>query len=261
MLVWLVLGALATLVLFRQVPEGRFRQVARWLNYAALAMLLIQLVPFGVEQVRFAFYPQLADQGTAAMLPVRAKLQPAYSKTTALSAAAPEPLNEVVVTSALRSAPMMTTQLDSIAVKERYALGALLQAGPGIPQWHYVRYSYGWTGPVEAAQTVRFLILSPALLAAWRILGVVLLAAIFWNMTRGHTEVKAWWRLLAPGRTLVLPLLITALCSGALVSNSKAGGYARQILVGRTGTPPHAAIPLRSELCRDDERACHDRSE
>ena len=250
MLVWLVLGALATLVLLRQVPEGRFRLVARWLNYAALAILLIQLVPFGVEQIRFAFYPQLADQGTAEMLPVLARLQPAYPKTTALSAAAPAPLNEVVATGGLRSVPMMTNQLDSLAGKERYAPGALLQAGPGIPQWHYVRYHYGWTGPVEAAQTVRFVILSPGLLAAWRILGVVLLAAIFWNMTRGHADVKAWWRRLAPGRTLLLPLLATALCSGALVSNGKAADTPDKSLLDELAhrlTQPSPCVPNCAE--------------
>jgi hypothetical protein len=40
-----------------------------------------------------------------------------------------------------------------------------------------VRYDYGWTGPVDAAQTVRFVVLSPILVAIWRIVGVALLIA------------------------------------------------------------------------------------
>ena len=259
-LVWLVLMAFATLVLFKQLPEGRFRQVARWVNYAAMAILLIQLVPFGVEQVRFAFYPQLADQGTAAMSSVRqfnkkndaARPQPAYPKAAASSAmGSPEPLNEMVVTGALRSVPMMTP-LDNIAGKERerYAPGALLQAGPGIPQWHYVRYSYGWTGPVEAAQSVRFLILGPALLAVWRILGVALLMAIFWRMTRGNAELKTWWRRLTPARALLLPLLVTALCSGALVSNTEAADTPDKSLLDELAhrlTQPSPCVPNCAE--------------
>jgi len=46
-------------------PSARrtLEEADRWLNFAALALLLVQMVPFAVEQIRFAFYPQLADQG------------------------------------------------------------------------------------------------------------------------------------------------------------------------------------------------------
>ena len=44
--------------------------------------------------------------------------------------------------------------------------------GPGCREWHYHVYDYGWSGPVEASATVRFLISPPWLTRLWRLLGV-----------------------------------------------------------------------------------------
>ena len=62
---------------------------------------------------------------------------------------------------------------------ERYAPGTVVQAGPGIPTWQYRSYAYAWSGPVEPSQTVRFVIAGPLMLAVWRVVGVLLLAALF----------------------------------------------------------------------------------
>jgi hypothetical protein len=237
LLVWLVLFALVTLILFRQVPEGRLKRLTRWLNYAALALLLVQMVPFAAEQIRFAFYPQLADQGwnrrseepqplsapaSSARMPAEvAKITAPPAANFAPALPAPE-LQEVVVENPYGLASLARNQLGLPESKQRYAPGALVQAGPGIPQWRYMRYDYGWTGPVDAAQTVRFVILSPGLVAVWRILGVVLLLAIFWGMTRGDTPIRALGRLLFTARGLIVPLALAVLMSGISVSTSRA---------------------------------------
>ena len=80
--------------------------------------------------------------------------------------------------------------LNSAQVVQRYAAGTVLQAGPGIPAWRYNSYGYYWSGPVESADTVRFIYVGPVVLFFWRLLGVFALAALF-----------AWLALLSYGKS------------------------------------------------------------
>src|SRR5690606_5616666 len=59
------------------------------------------------------------------------------------------------------------------SVSTRYAAGTMLQTGPGVPAWNYNDYQFGWSGPVEPSQTLRFVYLGPVLLGIWRILAVL----------------------------------------------------------------------------------------
>ena len=77
---------------------------------------------------------------------------------------------------------------------QRYAAGTVLQAGPGIPAWGYNSYDYYWSGPVETADSVRFIYVGPVVLFFWRIFGVIALAALF-----------AWLALLSYGKRVALP--------------------------------------------------------
>jgi hypothetical protein len=262
-LVWLVLFALTTLILFRQMPQGRLKSLARGLNYAALALLLVQMVPFAVEQFRFAFYPQLADQrGSGELQPLSASVSSARMPAEIAQIAAPAPpnfapaspapqLQEIVVDNPYGLASMARNQLGIPESKQRYAPGALVQAGPGIPQWRYMRYDYGWTGPVDAAQTVRFVVLSPSLVAVWRLLGVALLIAIFWGMTRGDTEIRSIGRRLFTARSLIVPLALAVLISGTSVTTSRAADTPDRTLLEemkeRLSQPP-ACVPNCAEI-------------
>jgi len=265
-LVWLVLFALVTLVLFRRVPEGRLKRLTRWLNYAALALLLLQMVPFAVEQIRFAFYPQLADQGwnrgsgelqqlsasvSNAPMPVQVSKLAAPPPPKFESAAPAPELQEVVIDNPYGLSSLARDKLGIPEPKQRYAPGAMLQAGPGIPQWRYARYDYGWTGPVDAAQSVRFVVLSPGLVAVWRILGVALLIAIFWGMTRGDTEIRSIGRRLFTARGLIAPLALAVLISGTSVTTSRAAETPDKALLQemkeRLSRPP-ACVPNCAEI-------------
>jgi hypothetical protein len=254
--VWVFLLALATLILFRQVPEGRFRSLSRWLSYAAMALLLMQIVPFAVEQIRFALYPQLADPGSSGgpaietrQLALARSNMPPPPQFAAISAATPR-LQETAVENPYGLGARIASPLDMFERKERYAPGAMVQAGPGIPQWHFVRYDYGWTGPVDAAQTVRFVVLSPAFVAIWRIVGVVLLIAMFWGMTRGDTDLRMIGRRVFSARALFLPLGFTALISGALMTSSRAAETPDQSLLKELKsrlTEPSPCVPNCAE--------------
>ncbi|HEY2683412.1 MAG TPA: hypothetical protein VGI93_07890 [Steroidobacteraceae bacterium] len=212
LLAWLLLLCLASLVLHRQVPDGRPKVVTRWLSYGALGLLLIQLVPFTVEQVRFAFYPQLADPpqlAYASTAQVRGKSadKSVAPRLTGVSAPAPPAMvAEVAVANPYGISSLATDQLRGTEAAQRYPPGALVQAGPGIPQWQYMRYAYGWSGPVEPTQTVRFVVLTPLLVALWRILGVLALVATFYWMTRNDSGLKRLAHLLIGRSVAILPL-------------------------------------------------------
>ncbi|HWX33693.1 MAG TPA: hypothetical protein VNZ53_40480 [Steroidobacteraceae bacterium] len=257
-MVWALLFALMTLILFRQVPEGRFRTLSRWLHYAALAVLLVQLVPFAAEQIRFALYPQLADPGGTegprarelAQLVVARQEMPPPPRAAEVSPSAPPMQDEVVENPYGLGALISSGPLDMFGRKERYAPGAMVQAGPGIPQWQYVRYEYGWTGPVDAAQTVTFVVISPALVAIWRIAGVALLIALFWGMTRGDTKLRTISRRWFRASAVFLPLAFTALISGALSATSRAAETPDESLLKELKarlTQPSSCVPNCAE--------------
>src|SRR5688572_8559709 len=72
-----------------------------------------------------------------------------------------------------------SASLNAAQVMQRYAAGTVLQAGPGIPNWHYNSYAYFWTGPVESSDTVRFLYVGPFVMGLWRLLGAATLVILF----------------------------------------------------------------------------------
>ncbi len=220
LLVWLILFVLLAAVALRSAPTGWPRSLAMWTRNLMLGALLVASVPFAVTQLRFALYPQLADPGgftpdervTVAQLAV-----PARART----AAAPPPnfvpppeFEEVIVTGAKKPAELSSSIRTS---QERFAPGTLVQAGPGVPHWRYASYPFNWSGPIDAAQTVHFLIMSPWLVGAWRVLGVVLLVALFTRLIRGNGELKPGWQRLFSMRgaaaSSVLLIACTMLCT------------------------------------------------
>ncbi len=239
LLVYLILSVLLVIVLGRAVPSGWARSTLTWVRNLALGGLLLLLVPFAITQLRFALYPQLADSGGYALsgsaagapsssmagapveiaqidAPMAAAPAAAPPPGVASDAAAPPPrrkfappmpmsapaLQEIVVTGAKRS--VAATGVSRFDAQQRYAPGTLVQAGPGIPHWRYAAYAFNWSGPVDAAQTVHFIILPPWVMAVWRIASVALLAALFLRLIRGSVDLEAGWRGLLAARTTAL---------------------------------------------------------
>jgi hypothetical protein len=232
LLVWLILFVLLAIAAMLAAPAGWPRTVAAWARRLMLGALLVTSVPFAVAQLRFALYPQLADPGgyvpyagtSVAQLgaPVMTLAATAPPRNYAPAPIAPNfvpppapRLEEVIVTGAKRSAELSS----SIRMpQQRFAPGTLVQAGPGVPNWHYAAYSFSWSGPVDAAQTVHFLILSPWLVGVWRVLGVALLIALFERLIRGNQDLKAAWQRLFSSRgaaalSMLLILACTMLCT------------------------------------------------
>jgi hypothetical protein len=215
LLAWLILFALLTIVSMRAAPAGWPRSLATWARNLMLGALLVVTVPFAITQVRFALYPELADPGGfvldegpgAAQLRKRAMAPAAAAPAAEYAAPAPPPspdFQEVVVTGAKGAA-------ESSSSIQRFAPGTVIQAGPGVPHWHYVAYLYNWSGPVDVAQTVHFLILSPWLTGIWRVLGVALLVALLARLMRADPGLNVnWQRWFSSRGVAAMSLLILA---------------------------------------------------
>ncbi|HYJ41662.1 MAG TPA: hypothetical protein VEW08_12795, partial [Steroidobacteraceae bacterium] len=253
--IWLWGNLLAALAIARAAPAGRFQKFASAYRTVSFVVLGIALLPFLWMQIRYALYPQLApsDASYGIMANARGQYAPtmeakqeAYADAAApaADAAAPASVEADAITAedigklpdsnvreSLQRVPGVSPSagyLNSVQVVQRYAAGTVLQAGPGIPAWGYNSYSYYWSGPVESADTVRFIYVGPVVLFFWRLLGVFALAALF-----------AWLALLSYGKRVSLPgfpkpASATALLPGLLASSLL-------LLSLGMGTPAHAA--------------------
>ena len=212
-MLWLWANLLIAISLAAVVPEGKLQRFVKGYRLLAAAALAIGLLPFLWTQVRYALYPQLSTAGfgvteMGVVMPGRMagpeeivvtgerRAENATAESVSEAAvmedkmeasvdAAPPPPASLPAeideqrrarSDVLASARGGASGLNNAQIVQRYAAGTALQTGPGIPAWRYLQYGYSWSGPVEATDTVRFLVIGPLLLALWRIAGVLMLA-------------------------------------------------------------------------------------
>lgn len=202
---WLWLNLIVAIALFRVVPEGRLRQLVTGYQTLSAVALLLALVPFIAGELRTAIYPQLERQTQfsrhagftgdavderfeyetdAVDMPasVAALEAPKRSRGAALDSA--DSLQEIVVTG---SRSLSSTRFS------RYAPNAIVQAGPGIPSWSWNSYSLSWSGPVDAEQSMRLVVMPRWLVSSLRIVEVGLL--LLFAAVLAAEIFKRRWRL------------------------------------------------------------------
>ncbi len=197
--VWLIVAAFVALARF--APEGRLRRVSLWGRNAAFALLVLLALPFAAHQLRLAVFPQLepgVGQQYGAM-PGGLRRDAAVMRDMQMAPTAePEAMAEEIVVTGSRiggadADDSYTIGKNSIppVPARRYAEGTLVQTGPGVPQWGRGYISLHWSGPVSAGQTMRLVILPPAVLRSLRVLVVLLLAVALWRMARRLFDMPA----------------------------------------------------------------------
>ena len=190
---WLWLNLLVAIALMRVAPVGRLRQLVAGYQLLSAAALLIALVPFVASQLRIAIYPQLEPQYNQYQLyegvvptaaPADIAMEAAESKASRLRservAAEADLVEELVVSGAKRSYDF-----------ERYAPNAVVQAGPGIPSWKWNTYTLRFSGPVDAGQGMRLVVLPRWLVSILRFAEVLLLL-VFAAILAAEILNKRW---------------------------------------------------------------------
>jgi len=217
--VWLWLNLLVAIALLRVAPDGRLRQSVRAYQAMSAVALVIALIPFIANQLRIAIYPQLetqvgarhiADYGRAVPQPEFAEVQ--YDVQGAVSAPKKLARDELVARQTRAGEIKSLEEVYAPAQKARlsyarYAPNAIVQAGPGIPSWRWNSYGLAWSGPVDADQSLRLVILPRWAVSALRfaeVLVLLLFAAVL------AAEILQ--------RRFSLP-------GGLVLGSSKAGGF------------------------------------
>ncbi len=177
---WLWLNLLIAIALMRVAPEGRLRQMVSSYQWLSAAALVVVLVPFVAGQLRIAIYPQLEPQYNQYGLYDRAAV---YPETAADEMAPSRVAADAELAKRQREVTLERQVIEEIAVTgsrvtrdfARYAPNAIVQAGPGIPSWRWNSYALSWSGPVDAQQTMRLVVMPRWLVSGLRVLEVVLL--------------------------------------------------------------------------------------
>ena len=200
---WLWLNLLIAMALMRVAPVGRLRQIVSGYRALSAVAVVVMLVPFIAGQLRIAIYPQLEpqrnlyaaqDYGESIAGDELKRNVPARSRemdrqgAMKLSAPATDRLEEVIVTGSMAGRSF-----------SRYAPNAIVQAGPGIPSWRWNTYQLSWSGPVDAEQSMRLVVMPRWLVSLMRVIAVALLL-LFTGLLAAEILDRKWK--LPGGRTL-----------------------------------------------------------
>jgi hypothetical protein len=209
---WAWLNLLVVLGVLRVAPEGRLRRVSTWYRNASVAALCLLLIPFVATQIRVVVFPQLEhtrlqrgvyDQYAAS--PPPGLFSDDIGRLEGDNANAPRVLELVLANVERRAAldeqssrafggsqalleEVVVTARSNAPGVSRYTPGALVQTGPGLPDWSWNRYDLRWSGPIEADQSYRLLVFGPWRVAAWRVASVLMVMVFLAALIRGQLK-------------------------------------------------------------------------
>lgn len=191
------IAVLVAEALLRVIPAGRAARVGRAAWWIVFVLLVLDVVPFAVQQTREALHPALAQPRQS---PLREQIDVVGAWTPTSDTAAE---HDAFARAALEpmSAKVYSYQPDPTA---------RVQTGPGLPSWQWRSVSLQWNGPVEASQRVRLILLPPWLNRLASALGALLCSALLFCVARRLRIAKA-----AGGTALLVGSVVIALAPSA----------------------------------------------
>jgi hypothetical protein len=216
--VWLCI--IAVMALARALPDGWPRRLTRIGGVVAVVVLLVISIPFMVTQLRCGFFPQLEPVGYSYGY---GGMKGAAQVRSMPASDGEFVLEEISVAAQKRlrsSFNLYDTEKEEQAATTVYDPDALVQTGPGVPDWTWRAYNFSWNGPVTPDQTVRFRLISPAGNLVLSILRVFLLALMIFCVI----NTRGLWAFARSGKlagSLMTAALLGLLCLPAV---SKAAG-------------------------------------
>ncbi len=260
---WLWLNLLIVIALMRVTPAGRLKQLVSSYQVLSVIALIVVLVPFIAGQLRIAIYPQLESQAMSyGALGFSDQFESPATEPARQNA--PESKNLSALRSSVMAIEEAAGEADEIVVTgkrdrefSRYAANAIVQAGPGIPSWRWNSYSLAWSGPVDAEQSMRLVVMPRWLVSLMRVLAVGLLL-LFAGVLAAEI-VDRRWRLpagLILGGKQASSFIAVSLLAGLLAASPEAkadfpdAGLLQQ-LQQRLLEPP-ACVPRCAEIVSAD---------
>ena len=221
---WLWLNLLVAIALYRVTPPGRLQMPVGIYRTMSALLLLLALIPFAAGQLRLAIYPQLEPQYNAYGVyeyEMPMSFSPADMEEDAYAGRAAEKRSLAVQSMpATEMAQEIVVTASRVKTFSRYAPNAVLQVGPGVPAWRWNTYALRWSGPVEADQSMRLVILPRWAVGSLRVVAVALL--LLFAAALAAELVNRRWRL--PGGLTLgrVPAAMVAICALAVTASPDA---------------------------------------
>ncbi len=219
---------LVAIALLRVVPAGRIQSlITGYRNVTALVLILIS-VPFVVQQLRLAVYPQLsqparyypraavelsavmdADKKEIAGGQAPASMEMEFADEMMLDA----PVAADAVTR-MKALPRAEATRGARQTADLYRIDptVIVQTGPGLPDWQWRAMRLGWNGPVDADHRLSIVYITPAANMALHFARVAMLLALL--MVVSGVTTRRLMELARRGSMVMTLILATALSTG-----------------------------------------------
>ncbi len=209
--IWLFI--IAAMALVKALPEGRFKYLAGIVSLASVIVLLVISIPFMVQQLRWGVFPQLEPvwydayqsapiAGSFEKQQVKAEMKRASRYDGSLAADREFSLDEISDIQAMLPEKMVET----------YDPDALVQTGPGVPDWRWRSYPFSWNGPVKSDQEMTLRLISPLLNLFLSGLRVLMLALLIYCVM----DIREVWNAI---KNKKIAVNMAALCFFCLLSS------------------------------------------
>lgn len=219
--IWLWLNLIAAFALFKVLHLGG--RAEQWMGVyfkASFVVLAVMALPFMVDQIRNAMYPQLSVRSDAHATPMpqmlggevkRAMVQENVGMALGSVATAP-------VRQAKSLAKPKAFELDQSSMDE-YDPSDKVQTGPGVPRWTWNAYDLIWSGPVLQAQVFKLWVLPKSVVSFLKLLQVVLMVWLAYGLARPFasriskstmpsTAILSGWSIILLGSLLLMGSLM-----------------------------------------------------
>lgn len=178
--IWLWL--LIPLALLRVVRDGWGRRILLAGKWIIIAAFIFITVPFASRQIQQAIYPQM-EYPSLVEAPVALRGEAANQPFAEAMPAAPAASDSSYGFLSSNAAERADKAKDTSNLT--YDTKARIQTGPGVPDWTWRSVSFGWNGPVTAAQVIRPVMVPIALERLLAVLRVALVLGLAGLLLRG----------------------------------------------------------------------------
>jgi hypothetical protein len=173
------------LSLAAKITKPNLQKALNVYKWVSVALLVLALLPFLAEQIRFTLHPQLEinKQMTSKSVyglydrevsrdsfdaPVKQRLETLRKPKIAMQEAVSDEQKVTLTGSRIQRADLDTS----------YEQGAIIQAGKGRPNWDWQSARYSWNGPVNGSESVNITVLPESVVKTIRI--AIILFSILW---------------------------------------------------------------------------------
>ncbi len=159
---------------------NKFLTIYKWVS---TGLLLLVLLPFLAEQIRFTLHPQLElNRSLGYQQATKSKefITADFAAVEELAESPPVAESRVRSTSA-EKVVVTGSRYSQQSVENSYEQDAVIQAGKGRPDWSWQTASYSWNGPVKGDEIVRLVVLPDYAVKLMRI--AIIILSLLWLLS------------------------------------------------------------------------------